>query len=65
MTVELSVEEVAAICDALNWNVAKQSWLRRHGRATTNPAAMEGHKLRQRQAERVAERFDELLRGAG
>lgn len=38
--------------------------LRKHGRATSNPAAIEGHRLRQRQAERVAERFEELLHEA-
>ncbi len=56
--VELSREELAAIVDALKWNVAKQSWLKR---AWKDATAREGHRRRQAQAERVLDKLEELL----
>ena len=58
MRVDLSIDELAAIIDALKWNVAKQTWLRArwHDRV-----AREGHRLRQEQAERVLEKLEAAL----
>ena len=59
MTIDLSISEIAAIVDALKWNVAKQSWLKQ---AWKDPTARHGHALRQEQAEHVLLRMEAALK---
>lgn len=58
MQVDLSIEEVAAICDALKWNVAKQRWL---SLAWRDEVSRQGHRLRQEQAEEALKKMEGIL----
>lgn len=52
--VPLSVPDLAALTDALTWNVAKQKWLKQAWRDAESRA---GHARRQAQAEEVLQRI--------
>lgn len=58
--------ELAAIVDALQWNIAKQNWLKKvHLFQMKHPVAAEGHRLRQEQAEKLLPKILDIWRQGG